>query len=199
MHPHTVRALAVACVTAVTLACDDVPLLPQWEADFYAPLGNDNVTLPPPGTVVPASSSISVPGDIRAVPMDGFAGDVLGEVLGDSAPNIRLEVRIAKTANLSASLADTIYFAASSAGLASTTIAEGIAMAAGATELVDTLQLGTNAINLLKQQWNANDSLYLQARGRVATGGSAITIQSGDSINVRVGLLVRVPVAGGGN
>lgn len=193
-------ALAGALVTCITIAaCGDIPLLPQWDTDFYVPLGASNVNNGnlPPGTVIPPSSSASVPGPIRDVPMDGTIADLLDQVLDDAAPVLRLQVTITKSANLALAVSDTIYLAADTAGLATTQIKNGLTMPAGTTSQTDTLTLGANAIALLKQLTGSNGTLRVQARGRVSSGGSSVTVQNSDSLHVKIGLLVRVPVAGG--
>ena len=181
-------------------ACGDVPLLPQWDADFLVPLGASNVNNGnlPPGTVIPPSSSANVPGPVRDVPLDGTIADLLKQVLDDANPTLRLQITVTKSANLaSLAVADTIYLAADTAGLATTTVKQGITVAAGQTSVTDTLTLGANAVALLKQITNANGTMRMQPRGRVTSGASAVTVQNSDSIHVKVGMFVRVPVAGG--
>ena len=190
--------MAAALVTAVTLAaCDDVPLLPQWSADIYVPLGASNVGNIPSGTVIPSNSFANVPGAVRSVPLDGTAADILTEALDEAAPIIRLEVRVTKTANLSLALSDTVFLAGSAAGLATATVYEFITMGSAATLQVDTLQLDAAGINLIRQLVFTGDSLFLQARGRVTSGPAPVTVQNTDSINVKIGVLVRVPIARG--
>jgi len=183
---------------AVTLACNDVPLLPQWDADFYVPVTAGKLSIPGAGTVIPANTaSPSVNGPIHSASMAGTTGDLLNKVLDSLATNVRIEIRVKKSANLAASLADTIYLAADSAGLASTTVANGFAMATTDTAIVDTLVMGAAQVNLIHSLVMASGTLWLQTRGHATTGASPVTIQATDSIHVRVGLLVAVPVAGG--
>lgn len=184
-------------MTAVTLGCSDIPFLPQWEADFYAPIGGSNLGGVTPGLVIPAGQSASVPGNVRSLSMDGTAGDLLGEVVDDATANIRVEVRLTKTANLTITLADTLFFAADSVSLATTAVRGGLTMGPAETSRVDTLALGQGFIDLVRQQVNANGTLWMQARGRITSGATPITVAAGDSIHIQVGLLVRVPVAGG--
>ena len=191
------RAAAAVFVTAVTLGCSDIPILPQWDADFYAPLGGTNLSGVTPGLVIPAGQSANVPGPVRTLPMDGTAAQILDEALSIPTPVIRLQVRLTKTANLTVALADTLFFAADSASLATTAVRGGLSMAAGETSRVDTLALGSGFDNLIRQLTNAKGTLWMQARGRITSGASPITVAAGDSINVQVGLLIRVPVAGG--
>jgi len=195
MNTIRLRALAAASVTAVTLGCGDIPILPQWSADLYAPIGGSTIS-GVTGTI-PASSSVAVTGDIRTLGMDGTAGQVLDQVINDAAPSIRLEVRVVKTANLTLSFADTLFLASSQAGLATTTVKRGIVMGANETTRVDTLDNIPGFIPLLQSIVDTKGTLWMQARGNVASGGSAVTVQPTDSIHVTVGLLVRVPVTGG--
>jgi hypothetical protein len=92
---------------------------------------------------------------------------------------------------------DTIYLAADTAGLGTTPVKNGFVMPAGSTSQTDTLTLAANAVTLLKFLTGSNGTLRVQSRGRVSSGGSAVTVQPSDSLHVKIGLLVRVPVAGG--
>jgi len=195
MNNIRVRAIAAASVTAVTLACGDIPILPQWSADLYAPIGG--TTLSGASGTIPANTSVPVTGQVRSLGMEGTAGDILNQVVNDVAPSIRMEVRLTKTANLAMSFADTLVFAADQASLATSSVRGGILMGAAETALVDTLDNIPGLITLLQQVSSANGTLWMQAQGQVTTGASPVTVQPTDSIHVTVGLLVKVPVAGG--
>ncbi len=195
MDTIRLRAIAAASVTAVTLGCGDIPILPQWDADIYAPIGASNLT-GVSGTI-PASTSVPVTGDIRSLGLDGTAGQVLDEVLDDAAPAIRIELRVSKTPNLALVFADTIFLAADQASLATTPVRAGIAMGAAETARVDTLDNIPGLVPLLQQLVAAEGTLWMQVRGQVVSGASPVTVQPTDSIHVRAGLLVRVPVTGG--
>ena len=198
MNTLGIRTAAAVFVTAVTFGCNDVPILPQWDADFYVPVSAGKLSLPGAGTVIPANTqSPPLNGPIRSAPMDGTTGDLLNQVLDSLATNVRIELRVKKSANLTASLADTIYLSSDSAGLASTNVTNGFAMSVGDTAVVDTLQMGAAQVNLIRTLVQAKGTLWMQARGRATTGGAPVTIQATDSIHVRVGLLIAVPVAGG--
>jgi hypothetical protein len=197
MNHIRLRAIAAIGVTTLTFGCGDIPILPQWDADLYAPIGAANLAGVTPGLLIPGGTALTVAGPVRRLDMDGTAGDALGEVLDDAAPVIRLEVRLTKSANLAVSLADTIYLAADSASLATTPVLGGVAMGAGETTRTDTLDNIPGLVPLLQGLVNSGGTLHLQARGRVANGGSDVTVQATDSIHVQVGLLVRVPVTSG--
>jgi hypothetical protein len=199
MTTMRLRAIAATGVTLVTLGCGDVPFLPQWDADLYATIGAANLTGVTPGLVVPGGTSVNVSGPLRSVPMDGTTGAALGEALDAAAQVIRLEIRVTKTPNLALALADTIVFAADSTLLATSPVLGGITMAPGETFRVDTLSNIPGLVPLLQQLVDNDGTLYTRTRGRVSNAGGPLTVQPTDSIHVRLGLLIRVPVTGGGN
>lgn len=199
MNTIRLRAIAATGVTLVTLGCGDIPILPQWDADLYAPIGSANHS-GVSGTI-PANTTVPVGGEVRRLEMDGTAGQVLDQVLSDwlneAADRIRIEVRVAKSANLAVGLADTLFLAADSASLATTTVKDGIVMPAGATVFVDTLDAIPGLIPLVQQLVDAEGTLWMEARGSAASGANPVTVQPGDSIHVQIGLLIRVPVTRG--
>jgi hypothetical protein len=198
MRQDLVRTTVAALVTAVTLGCSDVPILPQWDADVYVPITAGNLSIPGAGTVIPANTSTpGITGPARSLSLAGTAGEALNQVLDSLATNVRLEVRVKKSANLAASVADTIFLAADQPGLATTSVQIGFSMAVAETSLVDTLQLTPSAVNLISALVQSDGTLWMQARGTSRTGATPVTIQATDSVFARVGLLIAVPVAGG--
>jgi len=192
------RLAAALLVTSVTLGCGDVPLLPQWTVQLYAPIGGSNLNGFVSGTPIPPGASVATPSAVRSVPMDGVTGDALDKALELTAPAIAFQFTVTKSASLQVSLADTLFLASDSASLATSTIASGFAMPAGATTITDTLALGPTAISLLQQLVAADGTLWLQVRGRASyPGSSPYVVQPTDSVHVKVALLIKVPVAGG--
>jgi hypothetical protein len=196
MNAIRLRAIAAAGVTLVTLGCGDIPILPQWDTYLYATIGTGNLAGVTPGLVIPAGTGVNVTGPIRTLAMDGTTGAALTEVLDNASQDIRLEIRVTKTANLSVVLADTIVFAADSASLATSTVLGGIAMASTETFRVDTLASIPGLVPLLRQLVDSEGTLHAQTRGRVANGSGSITVQATDSIHVRLGLLIAIPIGG---
>ena len=182
-----------ALLACLTVACQDVPLLPHWDADWNVPLPSQSIALPFAG-VVPAGTSASISSAPQRQSLDGSVGSILDQNLSNAA----LVVVLSKTLPVSSD--DTVFVAADSASLTSS-IATRIVVpvtltAADLTPVSDTVVIPTAGILMLQSVAQSKGSLWVQLRGRVSYAGpGTLTVAPGDSIHVRLSLLATIAVS----
>ena len=183
-------AAAAALVIPITLACD----LPTWDADFLVPLPSQRIRLDSAFGFVPAipagtTTDISFPEKTAA--LDESLGDIIEEMLV-----ARLIATVTTTVPLDG--VDTVFVAGSSADLvnpAAVRVTLVMTMVAAVATTVDTIDITTAELDMLKNVALAGDSLHIQMRGRVTyPGPGPRPVGPTDSIGVRLQLLARVPV-----
>lgn len=194
MKTTALRVTAAALVTAVTVACQDIPLLPTWDADWNVPLPSQAIALfgPFPGAV-PAGTSANV----SFPPQSQSLGGTVGSLLDQDLSNAALVVVLSKTLAVSGS--DTVFVAADSASLtnaAATRIVVPVAFTAADLTVTDTVPVSTAGIAMLKSVAQAEGSLWVQLRGRVTFAGPGVlAVTPADSIHVRLSLLATIAVS----
>lgn len=190
------RGLAAAFVIGITMGCDDVPLLPKWDADWYVPLPSSairlNATFPP--VPIPPGTSATV-ADTLPQGLDDSVGDLFDRTIRTAS----LIVTLTKPASLRFSASDTVNVSNTLAGLsnaASDRIQLALAFAAGDTAVTDTVAMSAASILMIQQTAANGGTLHVEIRGRVTYAGPGnYTVQPGDSIGVRLAILARIPVS----
>jgi hypothetical protein len=189
--------LALAFVTAVTSACQDVPLLPKWNADWNVPLPSQSISLAAafsPLTTIPANTPANVAFGAQAIALDGAIGQLLRQPLS----NASLIIVLSKSIPLDG--ADTVFVAQSPAELtaptASTIVIPLSLVAANAKDSVQSPALTPANLTMLQNVAIAGTTLQVQMRGRVVYPGPGNrTITSTDSIGVKLQMLATVAVS----
>lgn len=186
--------LAGAAVFSLSVACQDIPLLPHWNADWNVPLPSQNIALYGPFTgTVPAGASASVSFAPQRLALDGTIGSLLDQQL----TNASLVLTISK--NLPVSATDTVFVAPDSAGLttaSATRIVVPVNVAATDLVVTDTVPVTTEGVVMLQTLASARAAVWVQLRGRVLFAGpGTLTIAPGDSVHVRLSLLATIAVS----
>jgi hypothetical protein len=195
------RFRAAACGVVIAMAaagCEDVPLVPRWDADWYVPLPSDSIYLSsgfPVGVPIPPGTSADVNFDPQTQSLD----DTAGELLRRLRETARIIFTVSKPPALAFSGVDTLFVAANQADLtnpASSRIVVPFVIAASAASVTDTVTIPTAGINMLRAVANARGVLWIQMRGRATYEGSGpATISSTDAIGVRLALLARIGIS----
>jgi len=186
-------AILSALATSVTLACENIPLLPHWDADWNVPLPSQSIGVPFAG-IVPAGTSATMSSVPQRQSLDGSIGSILDQSLSNAA----LVVVLSKT--LPVSTDDTVFVAADSASLtnvSATRIVVPVTLTASdLTPVTDTFTIATPGLTMLQTVAKAKGSLWVQLRGRVTYAGpGTLTVAPGDSIHVRLSLLATIAVS----
>lgn len=194
MNNFRLRAVAVALVTTVTLGCEDIPLLPTWDADWNVPLTSRGIQLSTAfGGSVPAGTSADISSTVQPQSLDGAIGGLLDQEIRSA------EVIVTLTKTLAISADDTIFVAASAADLtnaAATRVVVPMALAAADQSVTDTVPVPAAAVTMLRTTAAAGGTLYVQLRGRATWAGpGSLTVTPTDSIGMRLALLARIAVS----
>jgi hypothetical protein len=185
-------ALTAACALTIALAaCEDIPLLPRWDADWYVPLPSQAISVPfsgsiPAGVGAPASFT-------EQQEMEGSIGDILRETLRGATVIITLTKSVAlqvdDTLVVSNNAADTLNPAAAP-------IFMSLAMATTDTETDDTLVVSQAGIDMLRATAEAQGTLFVHVRGQLSNPGpGSVTVNPSDSIGVRIALIARIAMS----
>lgn len=189
-----VAACAAALVTCVTLGCEDVPLLPKWDADFNVPLPSQRIGLlgPFPAVVPPGTS-----GNVSFPPQQEPLDDAVGDLLVDKLKAADVILTLSTTVPLDG--ADTVFVAANNADLtnaAAQRIVVPVTLVAAVPTLTDTVPVNAGGLAMLQTVAQNSGTLFIQLRGRVTYPGPGNrTITANDSIGVRLALLARIAVS----
>lgn len=190
-------ALVAGALAAVGAAgCNDVPLVPKWDADWYVPMASQTIQLP--NGTIPGGVSVSDSFPTQAQDMGDAAGQVLSRDLRSASVIFTLDK------NVDVSVADTLFIAASAADLGNpnaTRIVLPVTMNASATTTSDTVAVIQSGLTMLANVAEAAGTLFIQMRGTVSNPGpGSVTIDnSNNTIDVRLALLARIGVSTRGN
>lgn len=176
-------------VTGVTTACEDLPLLPRWDAPFVLPIASRGVAFNtvgfpanlPAGTFGPVP--VSTP--VETQPLDGTVGDALNEKLRGGS------LIFTVSSDLPVDGSGTLFVANSSAALAGGPSANRIdapfTIAASASSVTDTVAIPQAGITMLLNAAAAEDTLHIQLRGSFTYNSpTARTVTASDSLTVRI-------------
>ncbi len=194
MNTIRLRTVAAVLVTLVTLGCEDVPLLPKWDADWNVPLTSRGIPLSNPfGASVPAGTSANVTSGVQSQALDGAVGGILDQEIRSA------DVIVTLSKTLAISTDDTLFVAASPADLtnaAAVRIVVPMAMTAGDVSVTDTVPVSAAGLNLLTTTAANEGTIYVELRGRATWAGpGSLTVTSADSIGMRLALLARIAVS----
>ena len=186
MSPNRLFALGAAFAL---MGCE----LPKWDADFNVPLPSQRIRLDsafgvssiPPG----ASADVSFP-DKRAS-LDMSLGDLVREMR-----EAKLIATVTTTVPFDGQ--DTVFVTGSSADLtdpAATRVVLPMTLTPATMTFVDTIDVASAAVAMIKARALAGDSLHVQLRGRVTYPGPGTrNLTPSDSVGVKLELLIRLPV-----
>lgn len=195
MRRASLAALGVA-VAALASGCEDVPLVPKWDADWYLPVASEAIRLDKGFPPVPIPSGTAA--TIADTSQQGLDEGV-GQLLERQVREARMILTLAKSASLEFSLADTLVLAGSEVDLgnpAAQRIVIPITLGATATSRTDTAAVSSGGIAMLQQVAEAGGQLFVELRGRVAyEGSSSYTVQPTDTIGVKLAILARIGVS----
>jgi len=194
MNNFRVRAVAVALATTVTLGCEDVPLLPTWDADWYVPVASQGIDLLGPfAASVPAGTSANVSFAAQQQSLDGAIGGILEQEVRSA------QVILTVTKTLAVSADDTLFIAGSAADLtnaAAVRILVPVALTAADVSVTDTVPVDPAGLALLQTTAQNGGSIFVQLRGQATWAGpGSLTVTANDSIGVRLALLARIAVS----
>lgn len=186
-------ALGALGCALVAAACGEVPILPQWDADWYVPLPGSAVNFSTfyTGPVPPNTSfAFTQPADTQN--MSGAIGDLLKKDLkgGSVILTLRKQTQVFTT--------DTLFVGESTAALTAgnpRTILFALNMATTDTVAVDTTVITATNLQMLTDVASTNGSLYIKLSGRFGTGASGVTITSADSLAIRTALVARIAMS----
>lgn len=187
------RRFTLALSTCALAACGDIPILPQWDADWYVPLPSQNISLRPAsglpvlnGTTYPISFNVTQPVD-----------DAMGQILSQELGAASLIVSLRKTINLYTN--DTLIIANSAAGLTTandSAIVMTVGLATADTLSVDTIVVGPKPLRMLRNLGTDGGTLHIKLSGIAGNNsGSSITVAPTDLLGARIAVVVRIPVS----
>jgi hypothetical protein len=195
------RAALLAAVGGVLLACEDVPLAPKWDADWYLPVSSQPIRLQDkfgPITIPPGAPPITA-ADTTQQGLDESVGSVLERDITSAG----LIVTLSKTPSLPFALSDTVIVAGSQADLsnaAAPRIVVPVGVASTDGTVTDTTVVSSAAIAMLRTTAESGGTLFIEVRGRIQfTGTSPYTVQASDTIGVKLAMLARIGVSTTGN
>lgn len=186
-------AWAAACVIGITTACNDVPLLPQWDADWNLPLPSSAQALPV--AVIPNNTpavAVSSPVDTQSL------ANSIGQLLKQDLSNASVIVTLSKTVNLSGT--DTLFVASSQANLTNagdpTRIVVPLSYTSADRTLVDTVAVTAAGLSMLQSVATNEGNIFLQMRGSVQNNsGATVTTTTADSLRVKLALVATIGVS----
>ncbi|MEK6768441.1 MAG: hypothetical protein AABY85_05550 [Gemmatimonadota bacterium] len=193
----TVRPALVAGALAAfaAAACSDVPFAPRWDADWYVPLPSQKIVLLDAfqTPVVPAGTSANVSFDAQPQQLDASIGAILQRDLRSASLKLTL------TKSVAISGTDTLFVASSRPNLTNgdpTTIVVPMSFAAADTQVDSTRAVSQAGLSMLQTRAQAQDSLFVQLRGRATyPGPGTLIITATDSIGIRLALIARIGVS----
>lgn len=187
-------ALGAPLCALVVAACGDVPVLPQWDADWYVPMPSQSVDF---GTAFGGSS---VPANFGfpfsytdSLDMNGAIGDLLQKDLRSAS------VIMGLSKHTQVSTTDTLFVGESDAALTAgntRTILFVLNMTVSDTGVTDTTVITANNIQMLTDVANSpSGKLHIKVVGRASTGSSPVTLTSADSLAIRTALVARIAMS----
>lgn len=191
----TAAGLSLAALLA---GCEDVPLVPRWDADWYVPLPSQAIRLNPTAVPVPvpAGSPAVTISDTSQQSLDESIGAILDRDLRAAS----LIVTLSKSPSLQFSAADTIIVASSQVDLgnsASTSrIVVPLVILAADASVTDTAAISQASITMLRTAAQNDGTLYIEVRARTQYQGSTTyQLQPTDTIGVKLAMLARIGVS----
>ena len=197
----TRKPLLVLCTLACTVLAgcpDDLPVIPQWDADWALPLPSQTINLPDEwGTLtVPPNTTFPIDFPVQQQPLDQtFSTLDLGERL---RPGSKIVLTIGKAATTALSIVDTIFVGESSTALNATdpcTIRLRVDLASGATASTDTITITTANLDMIQDVARFGGFLFVQARGVASSGAAGYTFTGTEVLTVRAQIIARVAIA----
>lgn len=184
---------ALACAV-VAAGCGEVPVLPQWDADWYVPLPGQSVNF---GAIysgpLPPNTDTTYTTATDSQSMSGAIGDLLKKDLKGGSVILTLVKHTQVFTH------DTLFVGESAAALTAgnpRTILFMLNMTTSDTMVVDTTVLTATNIQMLSDVANANNGhLYTKTSGRFGTGASGITLSSTDTLGIRSALIARIAMS----
>jgi hypothetical protein len=198
MRTHRLAAgLLAAAAVSVSVACQDVPLLPKWDADWYIPLPSEAIALGGAGGVFPGTVPPGTSANISFPPQTQQLDESVGSLLRQELSNGRIIVTLTKTLAVSGS--DTLFIAPDQASLTVNTasvIVVPVAFTATDLSVTDTATVLPSGLTMLKNVADAQGTLWIQLRGQVSYNGSGnLTVTAADSIGVKLAMLATIAVS----
>jgi hypothetical protein len=198
MRPSRLTLAAGALALLAAPACNDVPVLPKWDAEWYVPLPSQSIALGgagrfPIGVPIPPGTSASVSFPVQSLALD----QAIGRILRQPLSNGRVILNVATPFALDG--ADTLFVAADSASLTNPAetarIVVPFTLVASQSSITDTVEI-TQGLSVLSTAAQNDASLYVQVRGRVTySGTTSRTVTAADSIGVKLALFTRIGVS----
>ncbi len=185
-------ALGALGCALVAAACGEVPILPQWDADWYVPLPSQSVSFPLSGTL-PANTPFAFSDSLGSQDMSGAIGDLLQKDLKGG----HVIMTLAKTTQVS--MADTLFIGSAPGDTVPSnpaTILLPFAMTVSQASVTDTIAITPANITMLSTVANTtNGRLYLTLKVRGSTGPNPVTITSSDTLGIRVALIATIAMS----
>jgi hypothetical protein len=181
------RAWAVG-VICVTTACSDLPLLPQWDANWNVPLPTQALTLPP--AIIPAGLTAPIPPTTQQEPLDKSIGDLLSNAADTGSVLLTLikKPSLAVNGTVTAEIDSTAAFGASK-----------ITIPVTFTAASDTTHAPASAVNvgMIRATADAGRTLYIRLSGSASNPGpGSVTVTSAnDTIYVKLNVLSTIHVS----
>lgn len=196
MHKTGKALLAGALAALAASGCGDIPLLPQWEADWYLPLASQRIdSLLGATTVVLPAGAPSANVGFGPITQDLDAG--VGSLLENDILAARVIMSLTKTLPLATSL--TLGVAGTAGGLGGPgAINFPINMSTTDTQVEDTLTLNAAQLSMI----STAAQFVIQVTGTISnpTGSGNVTVAPTDGIEVRLAIIATIPMAReGGN
>jgi hypothetical protein len=198
MRRTRLPALGAALACTLVMACEDVPFVPKWDADWYVPVPSDALHLTdviPVGTPVPPGAPSVTVADTSTQNLDESVGALLERTIRSAS----VIVTLSKSAALQFSSNTTVTVAASQADLSNpgaNRIVVPLNITAADVSVTDTSVISAANIDMLRGVAAGGGNLFVEVRGQITYQGSSVyTIQATDSIGVRLALLARVGVS----
>lgn len=198
MRPSRLTLAAGVLALLAAPACNDVPVLPKWDAEWYVPLPSQAIALGgagqfPIGVPIPPGTSASVSFPVQSLALD----QAIGRILRQQLSNGRVILNVVTPFALDG--ADTLFVAADPASLTNPAdtarIVVPFTLVASQSSITDTVGI-TQGLSVLSTAAQNDASLYVQVRGRVTySGTTSRTVTAADSIGVRLALLTRIGIS----
>ncbi len=183
---------ALACAVGVA-ACGEVPVLPQWDADWYLPLPSQTVNFNSfYSGPLPANTGFNWSPAPTTQSLSGAIGSLLKKDLrtGQVILTLRKKTQV--------NLLDSLFVGSCSTCLTAGntgTILFVLSMQAADTIFVDTTVITPANVAMLSSVANANGPLWIKISGRASTGATPITITSADTMSVKPAMVARVAMS----
>jgi hypothetical protein len=182
------RHLAAGFVILLTGACKDVPLLPQWDANWNVPLPSQSLVVPP--GVIPATASAPVSFPTQQEPLDKSVGSLLQNAADTGSVQLTLVKKpsLAVSGNMTLQIDSTGAF-----GPATISIPVTFTAASDSTTAVT----GGASLAMIRATANNNGSLFVKLSGTVTNPGpGTVTVTSAnDTITVKLAVIATIHVA----